>query len=74
MQGVFKKKSRKELQLKFKKEERMNNKLIEKCLSQGQAFDPSIFESDDDTGNSFSECILFSPRIPKAARMILIHK
>jgi len=49
MQGVFTKKSRKELQLKFKKEEKINNKLIEKCLSQGQAFDPSIFESDDDT-------------------------
>ena len=40
MQGVFTKKSRKELQLKFKKEEKVNNKLIEKCLSQGQAFDP----------------------------------
>merc|ERR1712008_668722 len=55
MQGVFTKKSRKELQLKFKKEEKVNNKLIEKCLSQGQAFDPSIFESDDDTDQEEEE-------------------
>ena len=55
MQGVFKKKTRTELRLKFKKEERLNKRLVEKCLSQGQIFDPSIFDSDEETDSEAEE-------------------
>ena len=48
MEGIFKKRSRHELKMKFKKEEKVNRQLVDKCLSQGQTFDPSIFDSDDD--------------------------
>ena len=48
MEGVFKKRSRHELKMKFKKEEKLNRSLVDKCLSQGQTFDPSIFDSDSD--------------------------
>lgn len=44
MQGVFKKHSLRDLRLKFKKEERVNKRLVEKCLSQGQIFDESVFD------------------------------
>jgi len=47
MEGVFKKRSRHELKMKFKKEERANLGLVNKCLSQGQTFDPTIFDSDE---------------------------
>jgi len=48
MEGVFKKRSRHELKMKFKKEEKVNRLLVDKCLSQGQTFDPSIFDSDEE--------------------------
>lgn len=48
MEGVFKKRTRHELKMKFKKEEKNNRGLIDKCLSQGQTFDPSIFDSEDE--------------------------
>ncbi len=48
MEGVFKKRSRHELKMKFKKEERSNRALVDKCLSQGQTFDPSFFESNSE--------------------------
>merc|ERR1711862_357421 len=48
MEGVFKKRSRHELKMKFKKEEKLNRSLVDKCLSQGQTFDPSIFDSDSE--------------------------
>lgn len=51
MEGVFKKRSRHELKMKFKKEERQNRALVDKCLRQGMQFDTSIFESEPDTGD-----------------------
>ena len=55
MQGIFKKKTRQELKLKFKKEEKINRNLVDKCLAQGQTFDPSIFDSDEDTESDEEE-------------------
>ncbi len=48
MEGIFKNRSRHELKMKFKKEERLNRALVDKCLSQGQTFDPSIFDEDSE--------------------------
>eukprot|EP00088_Acartia_fossae_P047708 TRINITY_DN5179_c0_g1_i8.p1 TRINITY_DN5179_c0_g1~~TRINITY_DN5179_c0_g1_i8.p1 ORF type:complete len:1216 (-),score=348.11 TRINITY_DN5179_c0_g1_i8:626-4273(-) len=52
METLFKKRNRHELKLKFKKEERMNPTLVDKCLRQrGQFTDLNSFieeESDDD--------------------------
>ena len=55
MQGIFKKKTRQELKIKFKKEEKINKNLVDKCLAQGQTFDPSIFDSDEDTESDEEE-------------------
>ena len=46
MEGVFKKRARHELKMKFKKEERQNRALVDKCLREGMQFDTSIFESE----------------------------
>ena len=55
MQGIFKKKTRQELKIKFKKEEKINKNLVDKCLAQGQTFDPSIFDSDEDAESDEEE-------------------
>jgi hypothetical protein len=55
MEGIFKRRSRHELKMKFKKEERINRVLVDKCLSQGQTFDPSIFDSDEDSEDEQQE-------------------
>merc|ERR1719369_575534 len=38
MESIFKNRTRQELKLKFKKEEKMNNKMIDKCLSERGMF------------------------------------
>ena len=48
MEGVFKKRSRHELKRKFKKEQNSHMALVDKCLNQGQTFDPSIFDSENE--------------------------
>ncbi len=46
MESVFKKRSRHELKMKFKKEERSNRTLVDKCLTNCGQFDASAFHSD----------------------------
>ena len=48
MEAIFKKRSRQELKLKFKKEERQNRALVDKCLREGMQFDISVFHSDSE--------------------------
>jgi len=48
MEEVFKKRSRQELKMKFKKEERQNRLLVDKCLREGTVFDPSNFHTDSE--------------------------
>ncbi len=48
MESIFKTRTRQELKLKFKKEERSNRALIDKCLREGGQFDMSIFGDDSD--------------------------
>ena len=55
MEGVFKRRSRHELKMKFKKEEKLNRSLVDKCLSQGQTFDPSVFDSDSEEEDEENE-------------------
>jgi len=48
MESLFKKRTRAELKLKFKKEERMNNGLVDKCLRQkGQFTDITDFMDEE---------------------------
>lgn len=48
MESMFKKRTRAELKLKFKKEERMNNGLVDKCLQQkGQFTDITDFMDEE---------------------------
>ncbi len=48
MESVFRKRTRHELKMKFKKEERSNRALVDKCLREGCTFDPSAFRSDSE--------------------------
>ena len=48
MENVFKRRSRHDLKMKFKKEERTNRPLVDKCLSQGLKFDASFFDHESE--------------------------
>ena len=48
MENVFKRRTRQDLKMKFKKEERSNRQLVDKCLSQGLKFDASFFDEDSE--------------------------
>ena len=48
MENVFKRRSRQDLKMKFKKEERTNRPLVDKCLSQGLKFDASFFDEESE--------------------------
>jgi len=48
MENVFKRRSRQDLKMKFKKEERTNRPLVDKCLSHGLKFDASFFEEESE--------------------------
>ena len=50
MSSIFKKRNRHDLKMKFKKEERVNRNLVDKCLRQRDAqFDLSTIASESDT-------------------------
>lgn len=61
MESIFKKRTRHELKMKFKKEEKTNRALVDKCLKEGMQFDTSIFNSD-------SEEELAKEKVPKRRR------
>ena len=48
MENVFRRRSRHDLKMKFKKEERTNRALVDKCLSQGLKFDASFFDQESE--------------------------
>lgn len=48
MENIFKRRSRHELKMKFKKEERINRSLVDKCLREGMQFDTSIMASESE--------------------------
>ncbi|TRY74874.1 hypothetical protein TCAL_07132 [Tigriopus californicus] len=48
MENIFKRRSRHELKMKFKKEERINRPLVDKCLREGMQFDTSIMASESE--------------------------
>merc|ERR1719427_1830817 len=52
MESIFKNRTRQELKLKFKKEEKLNNKIIDKCLKERGMYtdlDDLMEDSEDDT-------------------------
>ena len=50
MESMFKKRTRQELKLKFKKEERVNNKMVDKCLKERGMFqDLELEDSEEDS-------------------------
>ena len=48
MENVFRRRSRHDLKMKFKKEERSNRALVDRCLSQGLKFDASFFDHESE--------------------------
>merc|ERR1712223_1499836 len=48
MENVFRRRSRHDLKMKFKKEERSNRSLVDRCLSQGLKFDASFFDHESE--------------------------
>ncbi len=48
MESIFKRRTRHELKMKFKKEEKQNRPLVDKCLREGMQFDTSIFASESE--------------------------
>ena len=57
MENVFKRRSRQDLKMKFKKEERTNRPLVDKCLSQGLKFDASFFDEESEQEENEEELI-----------------
>ena len=48
MENVFRRRNRHDLKMKFKKEERSNRALVDRCLSQGLKFDASFFDHESE--------------------------
>ena len=48
MENVFKRRNRHDLKIKFKKEERNNRQLVDKCLAKGLKFDASFFDDESE--------------------------
>ena len=57
MENVFKRRSRQDLKMKFKKEERTNRSLVDKCLSQGLKFDASFFDEESEQEENEEELL-----------------
>jgi hypothetical protein len=47
MESVFKRRSRHDLKMKFKREERGSRALVDKHLREGMLFDPAVFQDED---------------------------
>ncbi|XP_067140478.1 transcription factor TFIIIB component B'' homolog [Centruroides vittatus] len=54
MQNLFPNRTRQELKNKFKREERLNRKLVDRAMKDPQQFDLTGFDEDDDDGSNYS--------------------
>ncbi|XP_034943740.1 transcription factor TFIIIB component B'' homolog [Chelonus insularis] len=63
MQSLFTNRSRQEIKMKFKKEEKLNRKLVEKALSSKLDFDVDTLKQDLETFEKFEESLEKSPPV-----------